>query len=162
MKSVSRMDRWHAQYEVLLLSALLLPCAWIALRRTPLPEIRSRLAARMPRRASSSRLSATQIGRIVSAVGRRLPGIGTCLTHGLVTEALLRREHHEAQLVVGVERSGDSALRAHAWVVSDGRVVAGAAVDLERFTPLAIGTDALVLRPFAAGNPRSDAVTEVS
>lgn len=156
MIDASRLGRWWAAVEILVIAAVLLILVRLAIRRTPLPEIRSRIAARTPRGATRARLPASEIGRLVSAVGRRLPGIGTCLTHALVTEALLRREHHAAQLVVGIKRGHGSRPSAHAWVTSDDVVVVGAAADLGRFTPLAVGRDSSTLRSFAANNPRSD------
>jgi hypothetical protein len=78
--------------------------------------------------------------------GRRRPGIGTCLTHALVAEALLRREGHGARIVIGIRDPHALRLDAHAWVESGGEVVVGSATDLDRFTPLAIGMDAWTLR----------------
>jgi len=125
--------------EMAALAALLLPWTWLAARRTPLPRVRARLRAWLRPRRAGSRLSALAIGRIVAGVGRRLPGIGTCLTQALVTEALLHREHHAARLVIGVERPGAKVIRAHAWVESAGGIVIGAAKDLGRFVPIAVG-----------------------
>jgi len=128
-----------AAFEVAGLADVLLPWARLASIRAPLPSVRARLAAWLPPRRARARLAPSTIGRIVAGIGRRMPGIGTCLTQALVTEALLRREHHSARLVIGVERPGGSAIRAHAWVESAGVVVAGAAADLNRYTPIAVG-----------------------
>lgn len=150
--------RTLAAIEAAGLATVLLPWARLACRRAPLPRVRARLEARLPVRRSAARLGARTIGRIVAGVGRRMPGIGTCLTQALVAEALLRRERHPAQLVIGVERPGDSSLRAHAWVESAGGVVIGTARDLCRYTPIAVGRGPLLTRPQRVEFERSEHV----
>ncbi len=139
--------RAWAVLEIALVSALLLPSVRVAAAREPLPRTRARLRRLLRSRRRPARIDAAGVGRVVSAIGRRMPGIGTCLTHALLAEALLRREGHAARLVIGVERPEHRRLAAHAWIESQGAVVVGSARDLDRFTPLAMGRD--------SPNPRS-------
>ena len=50
----------------------------------------------------------------------------TCLTQALAVQALLGRDGFSADLRIGVTRSGDGRLEAHAWIESHGRVLVGA------------------------------------
>jgi hypothetical protein len=142
----SRAGRALAILEAATLSAMLLPFARVAAWYVPLPDICVRLERWLPGRHGGTRLDARTLGRIVTAVGRGLPGIGTCLTHALVAEVMMRREGHAARIVIGVERQPPARLAAHAWVESAGEIVVGSAANLDRFTPLAMGMDSTVLR----------------
>jgi hypothetical protein len=72
----------------------------------------------------------------VEAAGRRLLSKNPCLPKALAGLILLRRAGADAELHLGVARGGDSPVRAHAWVVSDGSVVIGGDVPLDDYTPL--------------------------
>ncbi len=72
----------------------------------------------------------------------RLVPKATCLTQALATQVLVSRHGYDACLHIGVAKNGDERLEAHAWVVSNGRVVIGECADLSHFTalpPLEIG-----------------------
>jgi hypothetical protein len=74
----------------------------------------------------------------VDAADRRMPGQATCLTRALTVQAMLARAGNASRLQVGVIRSVEGKLEAHAWVECDGRVlVGGSPSEVERFTPLA-------------------------
>ncbi|MFI5178474.1 MAG: lasso peptide biosynthesis B2 protein [Vicinamibacterales bacterium] len=92
-----------------------------------------------PQRGSGAR--ADQADRIAGAVRtatRVLPIGRTCLTEALTAQCLLRRSGHDATLRIGVARGdpGGAPLRAHAWLVSAGRIVVG---DWSGPTYLALG-----------------------
>jgi hypothetical protein len=53
-----------------------------------------------------------------------VPG-ASCLTQALAAQYLLARSGHRSQLRVGVAQDPSGRLLAHAWLVSDGRVVIG-------------------------------------
>lgn len=81
------------------------------------------------------------MGRDVEAAARMLASRRPCLPQALACHVLLRRAGHPATLYIGVRRPGDGVRRphdeepadrsragpldAHAWVESEGRVVAG-------------------------------------
>ena len=83
----------------------------------------SRAAARVPQRARA-RLSAEECGRAIRRAGR-LTRSATCLARAIAAECLLRREGWQPTLSLGVTRDAAGALRAHAWVISNGVTVAG-------------------------------------
>jgi hypothetical protein len=95
-----------------------------------------RLLARIyPAREGCIALDTTAESRVVWAVATTSSGpiAGTCLTTALTTQCLLRRMGGDADLRFGV-RAG-SALSAHAWLESAGRVVVGHSAGAE-YLPL--------------------------
>jgi Transglutaminase-like superfamily len=88
-----------------------------------------------PRRGPRGRRGRDDLSWAVAAASRRVPR-ATCLTQALALQTLLAREGYESDLHIGVARSGDGGLEAHAWLESDGRIVIGGG-GVERFTPLA-------------------------
>jgi len=71
---------------------------------------------------------ADRIVRAVRVATRMLPIGRTCLTEALTAQCLLRRSGHDATLKIGVapRGGGGAPLKAHAWLVSAGRIVIGA------------------------------------
>lgn len=59
-----------------------------------------------------------------------------CLTKALVAQVLLTRRGCTTSLRIGVARSPEGRLQAHAWLENDGKIVVGDLQDLSRFTPL--------------------------
>lgn len=89
-------------------------------------------------RGGEPSLDATELERLswaVSAVSRRVPG-ATCLVQALATDWLLRDIGEPADLRIGVVKSGDGGVQAHAWVECQGRVVAGKIARLSRYSVL--------------------------
>jgi hypothetical protein len=70
----------------------------------------------------------------VSRAGRTVPA-SSCLVRALVAEWLLRDGGHACRLTLGVARTGEAILEAHAWVESGGRLIAGDG-PLDRYRPL--------------------------
>lgn len=67
---------------------------------------------------------------------RFVPG-ASCLTQALSGQILLARRGMISQVRIGVARDEQGRFIAHAWLVSEGRVVLGGAEsNLQRFTPL--------------------------
>lgn len=62
----------------------------------------------------------------VEAASRRVPR-ATCLTQALSAKLLLRCFGQDAQLCLGVARSADGGLRAHAWLERNGGPILGGA-----------------------------------
>jgi hypothetical protein len=62
----------------------------------------------------------------------------SCLTQALAAQMLLARSGHRSTIRVGVATDDRGNLLAHAWLISDGRVVIGGrSRDLRRYTALA-------------------------
>jgi hypothetical protein len=68
--------------------------------------------------------TARRIGWAVRNVARLVPG-ASCLTQALAAQYLLARAGCRSELQVGVARDASGRFLAHAWLVSDGRVVIG-------------------------------------
>lgn len=64
------------------------------------------------------------LARAIGGVGTRQPVRATCLEQALALVGLLTFTGVPARLVIGVSRP-EPALRAHAWVECDGRIVLG-------------------------------------
>lgn len=60
----------------------------------------------------------------------------TCLPQAVAAEALLTRGGLPAHLQIGVKKTSDGKITAHAWVESDGRIVVGDLRDLDAYTRL--------------------------
>jgi hypothetical protein len=76
-----------------------------------------------------------RIGWAVRRTSRFVPG-ASCLTQALTTRVLLRGAGQPARVRIGVAKSVEGELQAHAWVESGGVIVVGKQPDLARFTPL--------------------------
>lgn len=71
----------------------------------------------------------------VQAASRFVPG-ATCLTQALTAQILLSRQGFATEVRIGV-RMAEQGLKAHAWLLSEGRPVLGATEqDLADFSPL--------------------------
>lgn len=55
----------------------------------------------------------------------RLVPRASCLTQALAAQLLLARSGHRSQIRIGVAKDPDGRLLAHAWLISDGRIVIG-------------------------------------
>jgi len=60
----------------------------------------------------------------------------TCLTQAFATQTLLTRNGHPADLRIGVLKTQEGQLEAHAWVESNGKIVIGNLPDLARYNEL--------------------------
>lgn len=73
----------------------------------------------------------------VRSAARLVPG-ATCLTQALAAQFLLARAGHRSQIRIGVAKDLDGKFLAHAWLISDGRVLlGGTSRELRRYTALA-------------------------
>lgn len=79
-----------------------------------------------------------ELSRVVWAVktASRLIPKATCLVQALAAQVLLNRRGHPTRLRIGVAKSEEGQLLAHAWVENQGSVVIGDFVDLPRYSPL--------------------------
>lgn len=135
MSLVARFFRLPAADRALLIrAALLLGAARVALWVLPLRVARPLVARLAPRAPGAP--GADRIGWAVTAARRVIPR-ATCLPQALAGEALLVRNGHAAELIVGVAKTPKGGLEAHAWVESDGRLVVGELRQgISQYTPL--------------------------
>ena len=78
-----------------------------------------------------------RIAWALGALARRLPGKNTCLVQALAAHAMLRRRGYPSELRIGVSgKDPAGAIKAHAWVECEGRVVVGELEDLTAYSVL--------------------------
>lgn len=124
-----------ADRSLLLRSVLWLGATRLALWLLPLKVVR-RLLARAARPTSAASVTKERIAWAI-AVAQRVVPRATCLPQALTAEALLTRCGHPAEVRIGVVKTDQGRLIAHAWVESGGRVVVGELHEgLGRYTPL--------------------------
>lgn len=102
----------------------------------------SRVASMRDVEAANPRVSAATIVWAVEAMSRRVPR-ASCLTQALAAKILLHAFGLRSQLCLGVARTADGSLRAHAWLERGGRPILGGA-----------GTQSMVLLPALPDGPR--------
>ena len=71
----------------------------------------------------------------ITVASRYIPG-AKCLARALAAQVLLARRGHPVRFHIGVDRSSEGKLEAHAWLESGGRIVIGGLADLSRYRPL--------------------------
>jgi hypothetical protein len=95
---------------------------WLAVSPSPVP---------------ASDAVAKRFGWGVETAGRLVPG-ATCLTQAFAGQVLLARAGYNSQMRIGVAEDAKGEFIAHAWLISDGRVVVGgSSEDLQRYVSLA-------------------------
>ncbi len=128
------LDLAPAEQRLLCGAALLLGAVRIALRLLPFRTVQ-RLLQRLSHPATNAPLPDYRIAWAVRTAARCLPGTGNCLVQALVGRMLLVRHGHSAELRIGVARTEDRRLEAHAWVECAGTVLLGATPQAG-YTPL--------------------------
>ena len=114
---------------------LVAACVRVAVVRMALWVLPSRWIIRYVKRLSAdsgarvagplrTRVTPGEIVWAVDAASRRFPD-ASCVTQAVSALLLLRRYGYEARFCVGVARSKDGSLDAHAWLERDGRVLIG-------------------------------------
>jgi Transglutaminase-like superfamily len=83
----------------------------------------------------TQRASVNKITWTVNAVSRYTPGV-KCLARALTTQVLMNRYGYSAELRIGVAKTEEGKLEAHAWIEYQGKVAIGNLPDLPRFIPL--------------------------
>jgi hypothetical protein len=124
--------------SLLLTALLLMGGIVVGLRMLPFQTLH-RLLTGMTRGSGRSRQedrpSPERIAWAVTVVSRYVPG-AACLAQASAVRTLCRRYGYPVRLQIGVTKSGQGDLEAHAWVESEGRVVIGGLHDLSRYTLL--------------------------
>jgi hypothetical protein len=124
-----------ADRSLLVRSVLLLGAARVALWLLPLRVVR-RVLARAARPTRDVRATPERIAWGI-AIARRVVPQASCLPRALAAEALLAYAGHPVELRIGVVKTDQGRLEAHAWVESGGRLVVGELDEgLSRYTPL--------------------------
>ena len=76
-----------------------------------------------------------RVGRAVSSAAGNVPWRSDCFPQAIAAHKLLKRYMLASSIHLGVDRSGDTELLAHAWVTCGGTVVTGA-FNLDRYAEI--------------------------
>lgn len=77
-----------------------------------------------------------QLGRRVPLLARFMPG-ATCLTQAVAAQLFLARRGYRSDMRVGVRQDEAGQIRAHAWLLAQGKIVLGGhPADLQAYAPL--------------------------
>lgn len=93
------------------------------------------LALRFNKLDQTDQPTIEQITWAIRAASQYVP-TASCLPQALVGQLLLKQNGYPAHLQIGVTKSKDGRLEAHAWVVSQGQIVTGKTINLSRYTSL--------------------------
>jgi len=107
--------------------------AAVALR--VLPFLSAKKIFCRPMRATRDAIPVETLCWGIAAAARRIPGC-RCLAQALAGARLLRAHGVAADVVIGVAAPAGGTLEAHAWVISNDRVLIGGALSQQRFTVL--------------------------
>lgn len=119
-----------AYLRVLVTIALAQVTVSLALRMMAPAALRSRVARlRSLAQLLVRHTSPQDVVRAIEAVGRRLPGLSTCLVRAFVAELLLGSPARPLRLTIGVKQTPDGLLESHAWVTDQDSVLIGAPCD---------------------------------
>ena len=120
---------------LLLQSIVLLGFARVALWILPFNTAR-RLLTRGAHGRAGSVTTAERIGWAISVGKRFVPG-ANCLPQALAAESLLMQAGHPVDFRLGVAKTSNGQIEAHAWIESSGRLVVGDLTQgLSTYTPL--------------------------
>jgi hypothetical protein len=120
-------------------AALLIPAVLACLRLLGVARTAHLLERTSPlRRGAPGTADAGGLARMVGTASAVLPLRSRCLDRSLVTWWLLRRRGLAAVVRIGAGHDEERALRFHAWVEHDGRVVGDPTEDVGRFVPLPV------------------------
>ena len=96
-----------------------------------------RWGARKPRAVRAKSAPESQICWAITASGRVVPG-STCLAEALATQLIMRRHGYDPVIRVGVCKADAGDFTAHAWVESEGRIIAGGNESLEKYDEILV------------------------
>lgn len=134
MTSLKRFARLSpAEQRLLLQATFLVGSIRIGLWLLPFAVVR-----RIALRAGGKSTAAHPVNHLVwavKAICRRLPG-ATCLTQAMAAQVLLARSGHHSRLQIGVAKDEQYGFQAHAWLITDGRILIGES-EADRYTPIA-------------------------
>ena len=100
----------------------------IALRAMPVAALRRRAARARPIVRFAARGSDDRVVWAIHAAGRRLGRLSTCLIRALAAELVID-DRAGLVLTIGIRRTAEGAVDAHAWLARGDRVLVGSTSD---------------------------------
>ena len=134
MSPLAKFAHLPAAHKPVLLAAVW----WLLLASLALRALPFRMARKLfsrPVRATRDQIPVETLCWAITAASRRIPGC-RCLAQALAGARLLRAHGVAADVVIGVAAPAGGTLDAHAWVISNDRVLIGGALSERRFTVL--------------------------
>lgn len=138
---------WHRSWgeRLLLFEALIyLALARVLVSRVPFGRFAHRLGqpdappvAHMP---AAQQLQARRVGAAIRSISRHVPWHNTCLMQAIAAKAMLQRRRVSSTLYLGVARTNDQQLEAHAWLQCGPHVLTGGK-GRHKFTVIATFTE---------------------
>ena len=126
----------YTERKVLLMTSILIAVIRLGLWLLPFQRLLT-LLDKFSHSNCNRRLSVKKILWSVNAVSHYIPGMKCkCLARALTTEVLMKRYGHTPKLQIGVSKTEEGKLEAHAWVEVEGIVAIGNLPDISRFIPL--------------------------
>lgn len=120
--NIRRLQTMNSQQLWILVQAtILLPVTVVALKLFSFNRISQVLSRRSPVTSNNQDNLATaqMTASLVYRVANKLPIYSTCLVRSLVLSYILQSQHILNEIVIGVQKSPESAFTAHAWVQVD-------------------------------------------
>ncbi|KST67763.1 lasso peptide biosynthesis B2 protein [Mastigocoleus testarum] len=126
----------YKERKVLLMTSILIAAIRLGLLLLPFQRL-LKLLDQFSQQNNTVRLSVRKILWSVNAVSSRIPGIKCkCLARALTTQVLMKRYGHTSKLQIGVAKTAQGNLEAHAWVEVGGVIAIGNIRNISRFIPL--------------------------
>ncbi len=100
-------------------------------------HVSRKAAAISPRLVTEKTWSSDRIVWAVSAVARRVPALGNCLSVALAARLLLTIFGHSSSLRIGVAKGDSGQLEAHAWLEDNGTILIGS-LEHDRYVPFPV------------------------
>ncbi|WP_193195680.1 lasso peptide biosynthesis B2 protein [Nostoc sp. MG11] len=137
MKQVLKLLRFKNKDRYLLINTfILLGLIKLGLWLLPFQILRQILGSISQPNTKLDQTSLSKITWAVNVSTRYMPNGAKCLARALACQVLMTRRGYSPELRIGVAKSEEGKLEAHAWVESQGQVVIGYLTDLPRFTQL--------------------------
>ena len=121
----------------LLLLGVRLGLAFISFQR--LRTILKSLSSSSKAEHDDSQITQQTVRQVIWAVEKSsslMPGGAKCLAKALTTQVLMARRGCDCEFKIGVAKTDEDTLEAHAWIEKDGQVIMGFLPNLDRFTCL--------------------------
>lgn len=121
---------WNSMFWLVLIRL----CLWVV-SFNRLNQWLLRLSERRSRRREPNSNEIDQVVRSVKACSRLVPR-ATCLTQALAARTLLRFSGQQSSLKIGVDKTEENKLTAHAWIELNGEIIIGRVPGHKRFAIL--------------------------
>lgn len=125
----------------LLLLGVRLGLAFVSFQRLRLllgrlSAVKPQIQAQLPLDPNIINVTVRQVTWAVERSAQLMPGGAKCLAKALTTQVLMERRACDCEFKIGVAKTAQGQLEAHAWIEKDEQVIMGLLPDLDRFKSL--------------------------